>query len=211
VIIMKSELAQELGVTRSAVSRYCERGLPVRGDGRLDREVALRWVERNVTPTYHHGKGAAVARERRERPMPACLRPFGGRLTTSDHDVHEAMASTLLAMVQNTPRQIAAVAAGTGAPMKVVFALFHGAALGLAQYANNEMERCGITWSRPDALDPVPLFPPVEPDWAALAKMAGEEVDFAAWEEHAQNVLTGGEDKSADSRKPRRSRKSVPA
>ena len=62
MIITKTPLAQELDVTRAAVSRYVERGMPVRADGRLDREAALEWIERNIIPTHHQGKGAAVAR-----------------------------------------------------------------------------------------------------------------------------------------------------
>jgi hypothetical protein len=103
VIITKSQLAQELRVTRSAVSRYCERGMPTRSDGRLDREVALRWIEANVMPAYHHGKGAQVAGRRLERPMPECLRVLGVPLTEGGNVVNEAMAATLIAMVQNVP------------------------------------------------------------------------------------------------------------
>ena len=30
---------------------------------------------------------------------------------------------------------------------------------------------------------------PLEPDWKALAQMAGEEVDEAAWEEYARSTI----------------------
>lgn len=46
--ITKAELARLLGVSRARVSQYVKAGMPVRADGRLDRDVALAWVRANV-------------------------------------------------------------------------------------------------------------------------------------------------------------------
>ena len=47
-ITTKSALAAELGITKGRVSQYVKMGLPVRSDSKLDREVALHWIERNI-------------------------------------------------------------------------------------------------------------------------------------------------------------------
>lgn len=167
MIITKSQPAQELGITRSAISKYCALGMPTRSDGRLDREVALRWVEGNILPTQHPTKGAAVAGRRLERPMPECLRILGVPLTVGGNVVCEAMASTLIGIVQNVPCQMATVAvavavgAGAGAPMRVAYALFGAAGYALAAYADREMEKCGVAWSRDEH-----FFIPLEPEGA---------------------------------------------
>jgi hypothetical protein len=58
-IVSKSQLAEHLQVTRSAVSNYVSLGLPVREDGKIDLEAALNWISANVVP-HHYTKGAAA-------------------------------------------------------------------------------------------------------------------------------------------------------
>ena len=59
-VVSKSQLAQELGVTRGAVTGYIRRGIPVRSDGKLNRAEALAWIRGRVEP-HHADRGAAVA------------------------------------------------------------------------------------------------------------------------------------------------------
>jgi hypothetical protein len=47
-IIKKIDLARELRVTPGTVSNYICKGMPVRRDGRIDRDKALRWISQNV-------------------------------------------------------------------------------------------------------------------------------------------------------------------
>jgi phage terminase Nu1 subunit (DNA packaging protein) len=61
-VISKSQLAQELGVTRGAVTGYVRRGIPVRSDGKLNRAEALAWIRGRVEP-HHADRGAALAAE----------------------------------------------------------------------------------------------------------------------------------------------------
>jgi phage terminase Nu1 subunit (DNA packaging protein) len=57
-IITKAQLAELLGVSRPRVSQFVGEGLPVRVDGRLDREVALAWLRQNATtPRLHRAAG----------------------------------------------------------------------------------------------------------------------------------------------------------
>jgi hypothetical protein len=48
--IRKRDLATELGVQPSTITAYVKRGMPVRPDGLVDREKALTWVTRHITP-----------------------------------------------------------------------------------------------------------------------------------------------------------------
>jgi phage terminase Nu1 subunit (DNA packaging protein) len=61
--IRKADLAHELGVRPSAVSNWVSRGMPVQRNGLLNREEALRWVNRNIVPQIgsRRLKGGAIA------------------------------------------------------------------------------------------------------------------------------------------------------
>jgi hypothetical protein len=50
-ILTKSELAEELTVTRGRVSQFISMGMPVRHDGRVDLEERCRWILDNLDPT----------------------------------------------------------------------------------------------------------------------------------------------------------------
>jgi hypothetical protein len=50
VLITKSELAEELGISRGRVSQLIARGLPVDPGGKVDLELAAYWVLDHVTP-----------------------------------------------------------------------------------------------------------------------------------------------------------------
>jgi hypothetical protein len=60
VVISKAELAEELGIAGSGVSKLCARGLPVRADGRIDLLAACRWI---VDSNQNGGPALAHARE----------------------------------------------------------------------------------------------------------------------------------------------------
>jgi phage terminase Nu1 subunit (DNA packaging protein) len=71
--IRKADLAHELGVRPSAVSNWVSRGMPVQGNGLLNREEALRWVNRNIEPQIGGrklkggAKAGALLRKTRKR------------------------------------------------------------------------------------------------------------------------------------------------
>ena len=59
-LISKAQLAEELLIAPPAVSRYVREGMPVRADGRINREAALDWVSRNrVTADVTKGSNRA--------------------------------------------------------------------------------------------------------------------------------------------------------
>jgi hypothetical protein len=76
--IRKADLAHELGVRPSAVSNWVSRGMPVQPNGLINRDRALRWINKNVEPQIgsRRLKGGAVAG--------ALLRKTG-RKTSVDH------------------------------------------------------------------------------------------------------------------------------
>ena len=52
IIVSKSELAEELGISRQRVSKLLSKGLSVRGDGRIDLRAACEWVLGNLLPGH---------------------------------------------------------------------------------------------------------------------------------------------------------------
>jgi hypothetical protein len=49
-LVSKSDLARELRVPPSRISKWIERGLPVRTDGKLDLQRSFLWVLDNMPP-----------------------------------------------------------------------------------------------------------------------------------------------------------------
>ena len=60
-IITKSALAAELGLSKGRISQYVTAGLPVRPDGKLDRDEALAWVKLKRSTFRDADKGATRA------------------------------------------------------------------------------------------------------------------------------------------------------
>lgn len=48
MVITKSQLARELGISRQRVSQLVKRGLPTRSDGYVDLQAACEWVVANL-------------------------------------------------------------------------------------------------------------------------------------------------------------------
>jgi hypothetical protein len=70
-VVSKSALARELDCSPSSISALVDRGLPVRLDGKLDRQAALRWIT-DATTGSRGGWGEGQARSRadlRERAL----------------------------------------------------------------------------------------------------------------------------------------------
>ena len=67
-IITKAVLASELGLSKGRISQYVTAGLPVRADGKLDRDEALAWVKLNRSTFRGADKGAARAAKLAPRP-----------------------------------------------------------------------------------------------------------------------------------------------
>jgi hypothetical protein len=60
-ILTKSQLAEELEVTRGRISQLISRGMPVPSDGRIDLEDACRWIANNLDPTNGESRLTGLA------------------------------------------------------------------------------------------------------------------------------------------------------
>src|SRR5688500_5480156 len=67
MIITKAQLAREVNLTPSRISQMVPRGLPVRPDGKVDREVAIQWIRDNNLP-HRGGWGMGLRHKDRTRP-----------------------------------------------------------------------------------------------------------------------------------------------
>lgn len=76
-VTTKAALAAELGITKARVSQYVKRGMPVRSDGKLDRESAVKWISDNH-PDYGRERQVGVKRANdiAKRDNPSMRRPL---------------------------------------------------------------------------------------------------------------------------------------
>jgi hypothetical protein len=121
-IVSKAGLAAELRISRARVSQYAQCGMPIRSDGKLDRERALEWIAESplsINSAYAN-KGAALAAQKlrpgHEEPPEPWLQPV--------HDAENFFDKGLLFGLLWTARHVgyfAALAAHeAGAPVDVV-------------------------------------------------------------------------------------------
>jgi hypothetical protein len=61
-IVTRSSLAAELRISRPRVTQYVARGMPIRKDGKLDRERCLEWLGRNCL-SVDQARGGGLARK----------------------------------------------------------------------------------------------------------------------------------------------------
>ena len=161
----KSALAAELGVTKARVSQYVGNGLPVRRDGKLDREAALNWIGLNCVSGADNSKGPARARAL-ARVAPK------SRPTASD-----TMVAALTFLLERDQTAIAEEAVRRGVPMATVYAIASDAHYRLLTLAKDYVAE------RAPGREGFTLGAIVEPDWEVLAELAGEPCDEDEWVE----------------------------
>jgi hypothetical protein len=181
-IVTKAALAAELGISRPRVSQYVQRGMPVRADGKLDREVAVQWVADNHLTVRPNDKGATrarkIAKEKPGRPARRAPRRPETEPQTSDVMLLNAVAE----MVAKAGPVAAAMAIELGLPCRIAFALDEMIAVELATVAENFLIARGFDhYNRGyTILEEIPRAA-MEVDWSALAAKAGEPLDEDAW------------------------------
>lgn len=69
MIVSRKEFARELNITKGRVSQYASQGMPVVPGG-VDRELAIAWIIKTITPQagIHSGKGGDRANALRHGP-----------------------------------------------------------------------------------------------------------------------------------------------
>jgi hypothetical protein len=182
-IITKASLAAELGITKARVSQYVKAGLPVRTDGKLDRERALNWIGRNVAADAVADKGSTRARR---LAQPSQRRVVSAQLAPKPRPGGDAeyMAK---AIAHRLGRITASMAVHVGAPLRVAYALHDAVTLAtIAEFSEIGREAGIEPWA--SNADP-PIWEPKDfeqIDWEALAAIAGETLDAAACEAYAR-------------------------
>ncbi|MBF0246834.1 MAG: hypothetical protein HQL36_01980 [Alphaproteobacteria bacterium] len=83
----KAQFAREVGLSRGRISQLIGQGLPVREDGKIDRETALGWMEKNLDPS----RRKAVPIDGVEDPAPAPHSLDGAPSLKDLKSVHEAV------------------------------------------------------------------------------------------------------------------------
>ncbi len=174
-ITTKAALAAELKISKARVSQYVKAGLPVRSDGKLNREQALNWIKRTQSRQAVEVKGVAPARK------PATDRPRNlWEAPPSFFDPEVQVACSIMdGPVRSLPkRQLSLVPRGSCVILSFIasIALDDAASealakLGFEDFAGNFCvgELCGLA-----------EFP--EPAWKALAERTGASFDEAVHE-----------------------------
>src|SRR3954470_24669975 len=134
----KAALADELGITRARISQYVKSGMPVRGDGKLDRAVALNWIKQTQRGQTFADKGANRARklavETRDRRIPPRLRgeasdilewplAFRGGIALVDDPADKLIVMTAMHMAYEAPAHAATMAVHAGASVATAYRL----------------------------------------------------------------------------------------
>lgn len=166
-ITTKAALADELGVTRARVSQYVKAGLPVRVDGKLDRDAALNWIALNNRSLNTDDRGAVRAASLVRKARSAVRKP--------QPDPIDVLA-TILGLVGKVTAESAVA---SGASMRVAYVLDHIVTVRLWLAAERLL---GIPAGSVSPFESAVDGLMIEPDWNDLAAQAGEPVDIDAWD-----------------------------
>ena len=123
-VFSQANLAAELQISKARVSQYVADGLPVRKDGKLDRETAVKWVSDNHSDFTGNGKGLGrantLARAQRRQPT--------ARRAPASHrgDKADPVLETMVWRVRDWREIRTRYPGGVRLPIEVAAALFAG-------------------------------------------------------------------------------------
>ena len=188
-ITTKAALAAELKISKARVSQYVKAGLPVRSDGKLNREEALNWINRTQLSQTYEDKGVVRARKLVEKPRTPPKPPrstipsdrlFEGEI---GYDAHARLS--VQHMVRVHPLIVAHAVLEAGGSLEVAYTAAHLAHSPTVQAAGlvlHIMEHPAFDdLEEPGELE---LHDLCEPDWKSLAAAAGVRFDPAALRAH---------------------------
>ena len=183
-ITTKAALAAELNISKARVSQYVKAGLPVRSDGKLNREDALNWINRTQLSQTYEDKGVGRARKLVDKP-PTAPKPLRSSILSSrlfegeiGYDAHARMS--VQHMVRVHPLIVAHAVLEAGGSLEVAYAAAYLAHSPTIQAANVVLHIMEHPWFE-DLDAPGQLRTPLrEPDWKSLAETAGVPFDPAA-------------------------------
>ncbi|MCJ2011541.1 hypothetical protein [Methylobacterium sp. J-076] len=197
-ITTKAALAAELKISKARVSQYVKAGLPVRSDGKLNREQALNWINRTQASQTFEDKGALRARRLTSgqpslRPAPTRHHPEEQGFDPRWPDAYEINAGKcqdfpsgcvvmgVMSMVYRAPAIAAIFAVEAGADPEFAYRLKQYVTLAMMMEAQETMERLGVRpfYDGEELLWPSEHF--LECDWPHLASKAGVPCDVEGW------------------------------
>lgn len=175
--VSKAEFARSLGVTAPRVSQYVKRGLPVLASGKVDLEIATRWVSEN----HHHvdrfgDRGSARAKQNVKLKVSPVKSPPPPPLNSSgDHAA--ALLGALGKLLRASGPIVAEMAIEAGASLKIAYALETMIPIELSKAAlrllpiSARQEADDSDWPWEDGAKST------DPDWSAIVAKAGEPFD----------------------------------
>ncbi len=186
-ITTKAALAAELKISKARVSQYVKAGLPVRSDGKLNREDALNWIQRTQLSQTYEDKGVVRARKlAADRP-----RVMRNAFLVDGYEPEVALARSIIGPAETIVAQSAVAA---GASVEMAYALSVMVASALDETASRALCNLGFEGFAKGftvgELCPTAEFP--APEWDALAKRIGTTFDEAACERHLADVEARG-------------------
>lgn len=191
--ITKTELAQELGLSKARISQLVHAGLPVKSDGRLNRNDALNWITRNVDPTRHRDRGAARAAQatrdadagRDHRALP----PLGyAAVERVVNPFDQGAVFAYLSLVYRA-RCVAGIALACGASVPVAWNIAEMMPIVLAEIGRDALSEAGIEPFKSTDDPDLYVEEAIEGrDWRALAADYGEAYNLEAWRAHGRRM-----------------------
>ena len=182
-ITTKAALAAELKISKARVSQYVKAGLPVRSDGKLNREDALNWINRTQLSQTYEDKGVVRARKLASDP-PRVVRPKEIVPAPEQVDGYEPEVAIARSIIGSAEAVVAQSAVAAGASIELAYVLTVMVVNALDDAASNALGNRGFEgfakgFSVGEFCSTAD-FP--GPDWAALAQRAGTTFDEASCE-----------------------------
>lgn len=193
-VISKSQLADELGVSRARISQYLNEGLPTLSNGKLNREQALNWITGNIIPVDHETDRGTVRASRLLNG--AAAQPKCPEWLLPVRDCGNPLAKGVLLGILHMGREIEALGATS--------ALEAGAEIAVAKLAGRFLVHAFLERATDfmrenrfgpfeHADDPAIWRPDdvsMRVDWRKVAKDAGAPYEPKAWEAYASERKT---------------------
>jgi hypothetical protein len=168
--------------------------LPIRSDGKIDRETALGWIADTLTNRTGENTGAGRAAGLLNSTPTAARRPAKKLPKSGLSEVATAILDARINVALSNLGAVARIAAKRacelGIPMRGAYALSQAITIDLATQAEGgirSQDPHGLLNARTlDLLEMLGIGK--EPNWAALAATAGEVCDEDAWSEYVDQL-----------------------
>lgn len=194
-VISKSQLADELGVSRARVSQYVNEGLPTLSSGKLDRDAALNWITGNIIPVDYESDKGTMRAARLLKGDEAAVNYSSGPPVGWLRPVHEAenpfdkgVLFAMLTLVRDIGAIAAVAAHDAGATIATAKMVESTMAVMFVEIASDLMRENRIgPFERDDEPAIWPRERGMRVDWKRVAEDAGEPYEPKKWEAYAKH------------------------